>query len=271
MSDFFSQVHAALLQTAPDAKCAQTKQLADEWRAGEFALLSDAPVTPIGDPGRPARPALVAPQDAPRRLLSQADGRAALVHSLTHIEFNAINLALDAAYRFRGLPLDFYGDWLKVATEEAYHFQLLRDHLLTLGYDYGDFAAHNGLWDMAQRTAHDPLVRMALVPRLLEARGLDVTPGLRHKLHSTGDTAAARILEIIEHDELGHVLIGNRWYDYFCAQRGLEPVETFQQLLTQYDAPDFGPPFNAVARRAAGFSEREISLLGLRRRAKQGR
>ena len=220
---------------------------------------------PIGTAGRPSRPELVAPQAAPKRALSKPEGRAALVHSITHIEFNAINLALDAAYRFRGLPRDFYGDWLQVAAEEEYHFQLLRDHLRTLGYDYGDFAAHSGLWDMALRTAHDPLVRMALVPRLLEARGLDVTPGLRHKLTSTGDVAAARILEIIERDEIGHVIIGNRWYGYLCALRGLDPVEHFQQLLTQYDAPSFGPPFHVEARRAAGFSEREIALLGLQR------
>lgn len=268
MNDFFSQVHAALMQVEPDAKCAQTTHLAEEWRKGVFTLSTDETVAPIGDAGRPARPELVAPQAAPRRALSQPEGRAALIHSLTHIEFNAINLALDAAYRFRGLPHDFYGDWLQVAAEEAQHFHLLRDHLRSLGYDYGDFAAHNGLWDMALRTAHDPLVRMALVPRLLEARGLDVTPGLRHKLHSTGDTTAARILEIIEGDEVGHVVIGNRWYDYFCTLRELEPVETFQQLLAQYDAPDFGPPFNGAARRAAGFSEREIALLGLRQRAK---
>lgn len=268
-SDFFSLVHAALMQAEPDAKCAQTTALAQQWCNGALIPLSDEAITPIGDAGRPARPELVAPQAAPRRSLSQPEGRAALIHSLTHIEFNAINLALDAAYRFRGLPRDFYGDWLQVAAEEAQHFQLLRAHLRSLGYDYGDFAAHNGLWDMALRTAHDPLVRMALVPRLLEARGLDVTPGLRHKLHSTGDTAAARILELIERDEVGHVVIGNRWYDYFCDLRGLEPVATFQQLLAQYDAPDFGPPFNGAARRAAGFSEREIALLGLRQRAKE--
>ena len=270
MAHFFTAIHAALMQTAPDAKCAQTIRLAQEWRKGGLSLLSDEPVIPIGESGRPARPELVAPQAAPKRPLSKPEGRAALVHSITHIEFNAINLALDAAYRFRGLPQAFYGDWLQVAAEEAYHFQLLRDHLRTLGYDYGDFAAHNGLWDMALRTAHDPLVRMALVPRLLEARGLDVTPGLRHKLTSTGDLAAARILEIIERDEIGHVAIGNRWYGYLCAGRGVDPVATFQQLLTQYDAPNFGPPFHLEARRAAGFSEREIALLGLPRNSRRG-
>ena len=252
----------------PDAKCAQTTRLAHEWRGGDLSHLTDDLVVPIGEAGRPARPELVAPQAAPKRSLSKPEGRAALIHSITHIEFNAINLALDAAYRFRGLPREFYGDWLQVAAEEAYHFQLLRDHLRSLGYDYGDFAAHNGLWDMALRTAHDPLVRMALVPRLLEARGLDVTPGLRHKLTSTGDVAAARILEIIERDEIGHVLIGNRWYDYLCELRGLDPIDNFQQLLMQYDAPSFGPPFHLEARRAAGFSEREIALLGLQRSRK---
>jgi len=266
MDDFFTRIHAALMQPEPDAKCAQAARLAEQWRNGEVAY--DQPVAPIGEPGRPTRPELVAPQGAPKRSMGTPEGHAALIHSLAHIEFNAINLALDAAYRFRGLPRDFYGDWLKVAAEEAYHFQLLRDHLRILGFDYGDFAAHNGLWDMAVRTAHDPLVRMALVPRLLEARGLDVTPGIRGRLAAIGDHAAVRILEIIERDEVGHVAIGNRWYGHLCAQRGVDPVQTFRQLLAEYDAPAFRPPFHVEARRAAGFTEQEIALLGADRRSR---
>jgi uncharacterized ferritin-like protein (DUF455 family) len=190
-----------------------------------------------------------------------AEGRATLVHAMTHIEFNAINLALDAVYRFRGLPSAYYGDWLKVAAEEALHFQLLRDHLGSLGHDYGDFAAHNGLWEMAMKTAHDPLARMALVPRVLEARGLDATPAIVEKLRSAGDDKAVAILAIIERDEIGHVAIGNRWYLHLCQERGLEPVQTFRRLLKEFDAPPLKPPFNIEARRKSGFAEAELTWL----------
>ena len=261
MDDFFLRIHTALMTREPDAKCALVAQLWDEWRGNDVAPPLDQTIAPMGEPGRPLRPVLVAPQDAPRRSTGTAEGRGALIHALVHIEFNAINLALDAAYRFRGLPRDFYADWLKVAAEEAYHFRLLRDHLRTLGFDYGDFAAHNGLWEMALRTGHDPLVRMALVPRVLEARGLDVTPGIRAKLVAIGDQEAARILDIIERDEIGHVTIGNRWYRHLCTARGLEPTATFRELLRDYDAPALRPPFNLDGRRRAGFTEAEIALL----------
>ena len=148
-----------------------------------------------------------------------------------------------------------------VAAEEAQHFQLLCAHLHRLGHDYGDFAAHNGLWEMAMKTAHDPLVRMALVPRVLEARGLDATPAIAEKLRVAGDEKAAGILAIIERDEIGHVAIGNRWYLYLCHERGLEPATTFRQLLMEYDAPPLRPPFNLEARRASGFDEAELSWL----------
>jgi uncharacterized ferritin-like protein (DUF455 family) len=258
MNDLFTRLHAALMQPEPGAKCTLTASLMHEWD-GELPCAE--PALPVSEPGRPARPELISFQGLPRRGLGTPEGRAAMIHALAHIEFNAINLALDAAYRFRGLPRDYYADWLKVAAEEAYHFQLLREHLRGLGFDYGDFPAHNGLWDMALRTAHDPLVRMALVPRLLEARGLDVTPGIRARLASVGDREAVRILEIIERDEIGHVAIGNHWYKHLCAERGLDPVTTFRDLLREYDAPAFGAPFHEEARRAAGFSEEELALL----------
>lgn len=219
------------------------------------------PIQPISEPGRPARPILVSPRTVERRQVSTPAGRGALIHSIAHIEFNAINLALDAAYRFRGMPREYYGDWIQVAAEEAYHFTLLRDHLRTLGYEYGSFSAHNGLWDMAVKTAHDPLVRMALVPRVLEARGLDVSPALIHKLKSCGDKRAVEILQIIQRDEIGHVRIGNRWYNYLCAQRALDPIETFRRLLKEYDARP-RPPFALDARRRAEFTEAELALLG---------
>jgi len=200
----------------------------------------------------------------PRRSPFTPDGLAALLHAVTHIEFNAINLALDAIWRFAGMPRAYYLDWLLVASEEAEHFSLLRDHLRTLGYDYGDFAAHTGLWDMTQKTEGDVLARMALVPRTLEARGLDATPPMQAKLRKVGTPQALRaveILDIILRDEVGHVAIGNHWYRTLCAQRGLEPVATYAALAAQYGAPRLKGPLNLHARRQAGFSDAELDWL----------
>lgn len=247
--------------TQPDTKAVCATALWQQWQDGELTLDMDTPVEAIPEPGRPDKPQLIAPGEVERRRLSNTRGKAALLHALAHIEFNAINLALDAAYRFRCLPADFYRDWLKVAAEEALHFTLLRDHLRLLGYDYGDFPAHNGLWETAVKTAHDPLVRMALVPRLMEARGLDVTPSISARLAASGDQRAVEILAIIQRDEIGHVAIGNRWYGYLCQQRGLDPGATFLALLKEYDAPALRPPFNLPARAQAGFKPDELQML----------
>jgi len=248
-----------LLISDPEAKCAGTAALRAEWLSNKVPISAvGEAVQPVDVPGRPERPMLVAPQDIGRRSIHTREGHAALIHALAHIEFNAINLALDAVYRFRGLPQDYYSDWLQVVAEEAYHFSLLREHLRTLNHDYGDFPAHDGLWQMCRRTAHDPLVRMALVPRLLEARGLDANPSIVKKLNTIGDARGVEILEIILRDEIGHVRIGNRWYEYFCSQRRLDPASTFQQLLMEYDAPRPRPPLNAKARKQAGFEESEL-------------
>lgn len=213
-------------------------------------------------PGRPERPPLVAPQDVERRRsLHTPAGRAAMIHALCHIEFNAINLALDAVWRFAGMPPAYYRDWLRVADEEGFHFTLLADHLGTLGAAYGDFPAHNSLWEMTDKTAGDVLARMALVPRTLEARGLDASPPVRARLAGAGDHAAAAIIDIILRDEVGHVAIGNHWYRWLCAQRGLEPVATYARLAEQYRAPKLRGPFNLDARRAAGFDEDELAWL----------
>ena len=216
---------------------------------------------PAGLPGRPALPRLVAPKDVPTRSPFTLEGRAALLHSIAHIEFNAINLALDAVWRFAGLPEAFYRDWLRVAAEESLHFTLLREHLLTLGHDYGDFDAHDGLWTMTARTAHDIVARMALVPRTLEARGLDATPPLQAKLGKAGDARAVAILDVILRDEVGHVAIGNRWYRFACERDRFDPVAIYPGLVERYAAPRLRPPFNHAARRAAGFSEDEIAYL----------
>ncbi|MGA7178719.1 MAG: ferritin-like domain-containing protein [Thiobacillaceae bacterium] len=261
MTGLFEQAWQALMMADCNLKVQQAQALHAAWLGAELDWDEAWPVAAISEPGRPARPELVPPLKVPRRKLTTANGRAALIHALAHIEFNAINLALDAAYRFRGLPLEYYGNWLRVAAEEALHFQLLRDHLRDLGHDYGAFAAHNGLWEMALKTAHDPLVRMALVPRVLEARGLDATPAIVEKLHVAGDEKAVEILAIIERDEIGHVAIGNRWYLHLCNDRKLEPVETFRKLLKEYDAPPLRPPFNMEARRKSGFEEIELSWM----------
>jgi uncharacterized ferritin-like protein (DUF455 family) len=261
MTDLYENAHVALCEQDPTAKCAAARALLADWNAGRLTLeATPSRVEPITDSGRPERPVLVSPRVVERRKVSTPEGRAALIHSLAHIEFNAVNLALDAAYRFRGLPREYYGDWLRVAADEAYHFTLLRDHLRTLGFDYGSFTAHNGLWEMAAKTAHDVLVRMALVPRLLEARGLDAAPMLLTKLKSCGERRAVEIVEIIQRDEVEHVRIGNRWYGYLCAQRGVDPVETFRGLLREY-AARVRAPFDLAARRQAGFSEAELALL----------
>jgi uncharacterized ferritin-like protein (DUF455 family) len=212
-------------------------------------------------PGRPALPRLVPAKNVPARSPFTLEGRAALLHAVTHIEFNAINLALDAVWRFAGLPVAFYADWLRVASEEALHFTLLHEHLRSLGFDYGSFDAHDGLWTMTQRTAHDATARMALVPRTLEARGLDAAPPMQAKLRKAGDLRAVEILDVILRDEVGHVAIGNRWYRWLCARDGLDPLALYPELAARYEAPRLRPPFNTEARLAAGFTEAEIDRL----------
>ena len=261
-----ADVHAAAMAviafTDPQAKADAAEALNRRWCDGEIELPEAAPAAaPIGEPGRPPRPELVPPRDLPRRGLGSAEGRAALVHAVAHIEFNAINLALDAAYRFRGRPSGFYADWLSVAADEARHFRMLAGRLGDLGYRYGDFPAHNGLWEMAQDTAHDWLARMALVPRVLEARGLDVTPGMIRRLRGAGDVTTAEILEIILAEEVRHVAIGTRWFHAACAERRLEPETTFRELLPRFLRGRVKGPFNLEARRAAGFSDSELHLL----------
>jgi uncharacterized ferritin-like protein (DUF455 family) len=229
--------------------------------SNEKALSSPHPVVSIAQAGLPTALQLVAPQQVKRRGLYTPEGLAALLHALCHIEFNAINLALDAAYRFVNMPAPFYTEWLQIAVEEAYHFELLQQQLEGLGYTYGSFPAHHGLWEMARKTEHDVMVRMALVPRVLEARGLDVTPHLQHKLRQSKQAKIRAILDIILQDEIKHVEIGNRWYAYCCLQRGLEPLETFQQLYHHYQPPKFSGALNRSARRQAGFIEAELDLI----------
>ncbi len=265
-ADLRAQALALLCESDMLRKAEGTRALCSAWHAGELILLPEVMIEPDPDrpaqiPGRPARPVLVPPRDVKQRSMATIEGRAALIHALAHIEFNAINLALDAIWRYAGMPEAFYADWLKVADEEALHFMLLSAHLQTLNCAYGDFNAHNSLWEMAEKTADDLLARMALVPRTLEARGLDATPGVRNKLAQVGDQRAAEILDLILRDEIGHVEIGNRWYRWLCERQGLDVMSTYRSLAQRYKAPALRGPFNLDARRQAGFSEGELAAL----------
>jgi uncharacterized ferritin-like protein (DUF455 family) len=251
-----------LREADPARKAALSRETAARFRAG--ALVHDGAVASVEDveaPGRPLRPALVSPRQLPQRGLGSLEGRAAFVHAIAHIEFNAIDLAWDAVFRFRGMPGEFYADWVSVADDESRHFGLLAARLAELGHAYGDFDAHNGLWDMAERTAHSCLARMALVPRVLEARGLDVTPAMIVKLSALGDEATVAILEVILHEEVAHVAAGSRWFAWCCAQEECDPDSTFELLLAEYARPAVRAPFNLEARRRAGFSETELERL----------
>ena len=253
---------AALRLTDPEQKVAATR--ATVARAAIKSIADDG-VRTAGDeagvPGRPDRPARVAATAVPARSPFTLEGRAALIHSICHIEFNAINLALDAVWRFDGMPEAYYRDWLRVAAEEALHYTLLAEHLATLGHAYGDFDAHDGLWAMVERTAGDVIARMALVPRTLEARGLDATPPMQARLRQAGDLRAVEILEVILRDEVGHVAIGNRWYRYLCGRQNLDPVAAYEALALAYGAPRLRGPFNVPARLAAGFTRAEVDAL----------
>lgn len=213
------------------------------------------------EPGRPSRPELVPASEVPRRKLGSKEGKAAFLHAIAHIEFNAINLALDAAARFPNLPDQYYQDWIRVAKDEARHFSWLQGRLQEFGFEYGDFPAHNGLWEMAVRTEHDLLARMAMVPRFLEARGLDVTPAMVDRLSQLKDPKTAEILEKILEEEIPHVAIGTRWFRYACEQAGYEPDSYFNELLREYLPEGITGKINRGARLAAGFSERELQLI----------
>lgn len=261
MNDFYTLLHTALRATDPNEKCQQTVNLFERYISGSLKLQRHSAYEDVLVAGRPTRPQLVPHQLVPQRKPSSDEGYAAMLHAICHIEFNAINLALDAAYRFRTLPEQFTADWLQVAKEECEHFALMRARLQAMGYDYGDFVAHGHLWDMAYKTAFDPLLRMALVPRVLEARGLDVTPAIREKVRQKGDEATCAALDVIYRDEVGHVQKGNFWYQYLCRERGLEPMQLFRNLLKKYDMFIFRGYVNISAREQAGFSKFELEML----------
>jgi len=260
-NDVFKTAWEILNTSDPDVKVSKSFQAFEEFsKLKDFSQAEsfELPVGALPVPGRPDKPELLQPRELPRRGIGSIEGQATLLHAICHIEFNAINLAWDAVYRFRGMPDQYYLDWMTVAKEEAYHFSLIRDYLVELGFAYGDFPAHNGLWEMAVDTDHDVLIRMALVPRVLEARGLDVTPGIMKRFESVNNKRANEILTIIQRDEIGHVEIGSHWFRYCCEQRNLDHDETFRDLLNQYLKSGLKKPINHDARLKAGFTQNEL-------------
>lgn len=270
-TEFWHKVTEALNETDPQTKCVLVNRLYDEILPTiALSHIDDFPQVSVEQnvAGFPSKPILVAPKDVPKRSFATEEGYAATLHAIAHIEFNAINLGLDAAWRFGrnaqeelGDGLAFVKDWLRVAREESTHFSLVNEHLKTLGYQYGDFEAHAGLWEMAQATAHDIWERMALVPRVLEARGLDATPVLQEKIAQRKDFSAVEILNIILRDEIGHVYIGNHWYHALSKKRGLDAMKCFTELLHKYRIVIFKGVINTDARIQAGFTQHELDWI----------
>ncbi|GJM04948.1 MAG: hypothetical protein DHS20C09_09390 [marine bacterium B5-7] len=261
MRNLFSLVYQCLSESKLDEKLALSEL------AAKTILSGDIMFTPIDvdinliKVGQPDKPPLVEPRDLPKRNMQTDEGRAAMIHSFAHIEFNAINLAWDLIYRFQDMPKDFYLDWTRVASEETKHFRLLQSQLRIFGYEYGDFPAHNGLWDIAEQTAHDLLLRLAVVPRILEARGLDVTPNLISRFRQVKDESTSLILELILKEEIGHVKTGTKWYRYQCEKLSLSPEDKFKQIAKEYLPSNKTQKINHEARLMAGFTQTELDYL----------
>ncbi|MCU7959359.1 MAG: ferritin-like domain-containing protein [gamma proteobacterium symbiont of Bathyaustriella thionipta] len=254
-------VREALDALAISDKLIFTHSLYTALKAGQLLTSCDCSLQAEVSAQLPVNLKLTHPRNLPRRSLQSREGQAAMIHAIAHIEYNAINLALDAVYRYRDMPADYYIDWLRVADEEAHHFSLLAERLADLGYEYGDFPAHTGLWDMAQKTAAHALHRMALVPRAMEARGLDVTPGIMRRFEQIKDDKTVAALRIIQEEEVGHVEIGTKWFHYLCRQQNKNPQVTWMELYDHYLGGIVRPPLNLQARELAGFSAGELKQL----------
>ena len=261
MKSLFESTEEVLLSKEIEDKTQGTQKLKQDFEKGKLNHDKAFPIQELVEAGYPTFLNFVAPKDLPRRRLGSPLGKVALLHSLAHIEFNAINLALDAVYRFQQMPSRYYSEWLKVAADEARHFQLLQARLNQVGSSYGEFPVHSGLWEMAENTAHDVLVRMALVPRVMEARGLDVTPGMVSKLRKIKDSESAQVLQLIWEEEIQHVSIGSHWFQYLCHLRNICPETTYLRLLNQYFSGRLRGPLHQEARLQAGFSESELAAL----------
>jgi uncharacterized ferritin-like protein (DUF455 family) len=239
-----------------DEKTARTRAAYARWKGRTLSLRDPGDFRPQDRPGRPARPELVPPTKVKRRTLNSERGRITLLHAICHIELNAIDLALDIVARFAGkqMPLSFFDGWMQVAFEEAKHFNMVRDRLRDLGSDYGDLPAHDGLWQAAHDTRNSLMARLAVVPLILEARGLDVTPSMRAAMRATGDEASAAVLDVIYEDEKKHVAVGAKWFRFLCARQKLDPSAEFQALVRANFRGGLKPPFNDLARAAAGLT-----------------
>ena len=245
-----------------DRKIEVTRQTAFLWYNGRLGIGGAVGEAPPDRPGRPAEPNLVPPKFLKKRSIRSERGRIALLHAIAHIELNAIDLAWDIVARFADpsansgsrMPRSFFDGWVRVALEEAKHFSLLRQRLNQLNSYYGALDAHDGLWEAAQNTGHDLTARLAVVPLILEARGLDITPSLLRQMEEVDDPESAAIFHIIYRDELGHVAVGAKWFRYLCLRQGLEPDSSFQQLVRKYFRGPLKPPFNDFARCRAGLT-----------------
>jgi uncharacterized ferritin-like protein (DUF455 family) len=265
---------AALKTGDLDQKIALTRHVAWQWCNGTLGIGAGISEHPPNRPGRPDKPRLVPPRQLKKRSIRSQQGRIALLHAIAHIELNAIDLALDIIARFADptdkfsprMPRSFYDGWIRVALEEAKHFSLLRQRLRTLDSDYGAFDAHDGLWEAAQTTGHDLTARLAIVPLILEARGLDITPSLLRQIEAVGDPESAAIFHIIYRDEQGHVAVGAKWFRYLCLKNGDDPAATFQKLVRTHFRGALKPPFNDFARARAGLTPgfyRALSSAGI--------
>lgn len=262
MDTIFDFAEACLQRDNITEKLQLTHLAWQKWEHGELNLHSSTPPAAIQRTVFPTRPILLLPKHMPNRSLASPEGLAAFFHALAHIEFIAVYLAWDILYRFRGLPTEFYSDWLRIAHEEAEHFALICTHLHSLGVEYGDLPAHHGLWEHAVDTEEDILARLAIVPRCMEARGLDVTPKMIAKFNERGDSAGAAILQRILTDEVGHVARGSYWFQTLCSAEGIDPDQHYQHLLQQYyKGGKPKGPFNRELRIIAGFSTAELDWL----------
>ncbi|MCZ3378783.1 ferritin-like domain-containing protein [Rhizobium sp. AG207R] len=247
---------AAIRSADLDIKTELAQESATRWFARTLSLRSPLD-PPLADrPGRPEKPELVPPKNMEKRSLHTLKGRIALLHAIAHIELNAVDLALDIVARFATgpVPNSFFDGWMQVAFEEAKHFRMVRARLRELGADYGDLPAHDGLWQAAHATRTDLTARLAVVPLILEARGLDVTPALQAKIRETGDLESAAILDVIYNDEKGHVAVGAKWFRFLCAREKRDPARTFQELVRANFRGSLKAPFNDIARAEAGLT-----------------
>ncbi len=261
MQNLYQQAKSCFLTADPDIKIEQTLEVVGAWQSASLSWKEGDKPENLQQPGRLDKPEIVMPRELGKRKLNKESGRAALIHSLAHIELTAINLAWDSVYRYRDMPKAYYDDWVQCAKEEAQHFNLLRVRLQEMGYDYGSFPVHNELWKMAITTADDLVDRMGIIHRVFEARALDVIPATLDKFEKLGDQSMVKTLTTICNDEIGHVSAGTHWFRYRCQQLALDPDSTFIQLLKKYMKAPLRGPFNHQARLRSGFNQTELDYL----------